>query len=343
MAAISSTPLSFFCASLDYSMKDAADLYHRNGIEFDCFGLIEPTISLSTFNSTINDICRDSGDTIVAWKVGEQFDLTCLGDLGESISIAPTLYEALKAFEIGFCTVQTESQAWLLVEGDVAKFEYRIFDYNIWPRRNDALLTLGLVKSVMDRYCMDESVPIDICFEHMRGEEFSPLSACTGSMPCYEQNYNSISFPASLLGRRLSLDQIAAFQAAFSHLEARAREIEESRDLCARIASEIYRNLGKDALDQTSIARALAMSRRTLRRKLEESNLTFKEILNDCRKSTAVNLLSRTRLPLCQIALTLGYSDQTAFTRAFSRWYGMSPSRFRKESPDFSLVPSSTN
>jgi AraC-like DNA-binding protein len=305
-------------------------LYRRNGIKLDCFGLVEPTIPLPTFNSTLNDICLDSRDTIVAWKIGEQFDLACLGELGESISIAPTLYDALKAFEIGFCTVQTESQASLSVENNVAKFEYRILDYNIWPRRNDALLTLGLVKGVVERYHGSESVPIDICFEHMKGEEFSALSANIQSIPNYEQNYNSISFPASLLERKLSLDQITAFEAVFW-------------DLCARIASEIYRNLGKDALDQTSIARTLAMSRRTLRRKLEESNQTFKEILNDCRKSTAVNLLARTRLPLCQIALALGYSDQTAFTRAFSRWYGMSPSRFRKEAPELSLVPISTS
>lgn len=343
MASISSSPLSFFCDCLDYSKTRAAELYRRNGIKLDCFGLVEPTIPLPTFNSTLNDICLDSRDTIVAWKIGEQFDLACLGELGESISIAPTLYDALKAFEIGFCTVQTESQASLSVENNVAKFEYRILDYNIWPRRNDALLTLGLVKGVIERYHGSESVPIDICFEHMKGEEFSALSANIQSIPNYEQNYNSISFPASLLERKLSLDQITAFEAVFSRLQARAREIEENRDLCARIASEIYRNLGKDALDQTSIARTLAMSRRTLRRKLEESNLTFKEILNDCRKSSAVNLLARTRLPLCQIALALGYSDQTAFTRAFSRWYGMSPSRFRKEAPELSLVPISTS
>ena len=343
MASITSSPLSFFCDSLNYSQSKVADLYHRNGIEFDCFGLVGPSIPLPTFNSTVNDFCLDSRDAIVAWKIGEHFDLACLGDFGASISTAPTLYDALKAFEIGFCTIQTESQASLLVEDNVAIFEYRILDYNIWPRRNDALLTLGLVKGVIDRYYTSESVPIDICFEHMKGEEFSPLSANIRSMPRYEQNSNSISFPAPLLERKLSLDQIAAFQAAFSRLQARAREIEKNRDLCARITSEIYRNLGKDALDQTSIARTLAMSRRTLRRKLEESKRTFKEILNDCRKSTAINLLARTRLPLCQIALTLGYSDQTAFTRAFSRWYGMSPSRFRKELPDSSFVSNSTN
>jgi len=101
-------------------------LYHRNGIEFDCFGLVGPSIPLPTFNSTVNDFCLDSRDAIVAWKIGEHFDLACLGDFGASISTAPTLYDALKAFEIGFCTIQTESQASLLVEDNVAIFEYRI-------------------------------------------------------------------------------------------------------------------------------------------------------------------------------------------------------------------------
>jgi AraC-like DNA-binding protein len=54
-------------------------------------------------------------------------------------------------------------------------------------------------------------------------------------------------------------------------------------------------------------------------------------VLDEVRYDTARHLLRLTDMPLLQVATSLGYADVTAFTRAFRRWSGASPGRFRHD------------
>ena len=74
----------------------------------------------------------------------------------------------------------------------------------------------------------------------------------------------------------------------------------------------------------------MAMSSRTLHRRLEERQLIFKQLLQKTRQQLAQQYLKEGRLTLSEIALLLGYSEQSAFTRAFKVWLGETPLRFQK-------------
>jgi AraC-like DNA-binding protein len=68
---------------------------------------------------------------------------------------------------------------------------------------------------------------------------------------------------------------------------------------------------------------------RTLGRRLQASGTTFQRLLDDTRRDFAQQLLRDTRVTVTQVAAALGYDDPTVFTRAFTRWTGRTPSRFR--------------
>lgn len=82
------------------------------------------------------------------------------------------------------------------------------------------------------------------------------------------------------------------------------------------------------------VARTLNLSTRTLHRRLADRGLNFHHLLAETRFRLAKHYLSDPRLQLNQIALLLGYSEQSAFTRAFSAWSGIAPHRFRKTRQD---------
>ncbi|MEN8198064.1 MAG: helix-turn-helix transcriptional regulator, partial [Pseudomonadota bacterium] len=103
-----------------------------------------------------------------------------------------------------------------------------------------------------------------------------------------------------------------------------------SQPTVERVASVVYALLGQQAVDQDAVARALGLSRRSLRRKLESEGRTFSQVLTECRFRLAKHALSRTNRSLAQIALDLGYSEQSAFTRAFSRRAGLAPGQYRE-------------
>lgn len=87
-----------------------------------------------------------------------------------------------------------------------------------------------------------------------------------------------------------------------------------------------------NALDKTPptldrMATAFGMSERTLRRKLADEGLAFRDLLDRVRQDLCALYVLEDKRNLSEIALLLGYSDLSAFTRAYKRWYGIAPSR----------------
>ena len=78
------------------------------------------------------------------------------------------------------------------------------------------------------------------------------------------------------------------------------------------------------------IAEQLHLHPQTLRRRLAQEGTSFNEIKAQCRQDTALYYLGKTNLSIEQIAQRTGFSEASAFTRAFKTWTGMSPHRYRQ-------------
>ncbi|MDX1694660.1 MAG: helix-turn-helix transcriptional regulator, partial [Ketobacteraceae bacterium] len=76
-------------------------------------------------------------------------------------------------------------------------------------------------------------------------------------------------------------------------------------------------------------ARRVNMSTRTLHRRLEARGLNFQMLLGKTRRQLAQHYLSDTGLSLSEVAFLLGYSEQSAFNRAFRQWFGATPKGYR--------------
>jgi AraC-like DNA-binding protein len=92
----------------------------------------------------------------------------------------------------------------------------------------------------------------------------------------------------------------------------------------------ISRVAGGDT-DIEAVARALAMSTRSLQRQLTAEGVSYRELLEATRKDAAERYLANSSLPIDEIAFLLGYSDVAAFHRAFKRWNNSTPLTFRQQ------------
>jgi AraC-like DNA-binding protein len=79
----------------------------------------------------------------------------------------------------------------------------------------------------------------------------------------------------------------------------------------------------------SNVARKLAISTRTLSRKLRDEDVAFAEILEETRAALAKRYLAERDLPVSEIAWLLGYGEVSSFTHAFKRWTGTTPRQFR--------------
>lgn len=80
-----------------------------------------------------------------------------------------------------------------------------------------------------------------------------------------------------------------------------------------------------------SVAKELRISARTLQRRLQESRTSFQEVLDAARRDASCRLLKTTELSMTEIAFVLGFDELNSFVRAFQRWEGMTPTRWREE------------
>ena len=89
-----------------------------------------------------------------------------------------------------------------------------------------------------------------------------------------------------------------------------------------------------DALDdgvpsEEQIAETLHVSARTLQRRLKAENTTFGEVVQETRLQLAQQLLASPDITATEVGLACGFADASAFTRAFRRWTGTTPSDYR--------------
>lgn len=99
-----------------------------------------------------------------------------------------------------------------------------------------------------------------------------------------------------------------------------------------RMQHVLLKQMPEGSVSLPRVAAELHCSPRSLQRRLSAYNLSYQALLDGVREELARRYLLRTSLSLTELALLLGYSDQSAFTRAFSNWTGISPGRFRATS-----------
>jgi len=99
-------------------------------------------------------------------------------------------------------------------------------------------------------------------------------------------------------------------------------------DFPGRVHRELIKLLPTGVSGKEQVAQALNMSTRTLYNKLEGTGTTYREVLDDTRRSLAEDYI-RQDLPIYEIAYLIGFSDTANFSRAFKKWTGKSPMEFR--------------
>jgi AraC-like DNA-binding protein len=112
-------------------------------------------------------------------------------------------------------------------------------------------------------------------------------------------------------------------------LAARLRETAEPR-IVTDVRREVAAQLASDRARLDDVAAALALSPRTLQRKLSEAGTNFQAVHDAARQALAEALLRDTQLNLTDVAYMLGYREQSSFNRACREWFGNTPARTRE-------------
>ncbi|MBU7436215.1 AraC family transcriptional regulator [Paraburkholderia fungorum] len=142
----------------------------------------------------------------------------------------------------------------------------------------------------------------------------------------------SIEFDDFTLDRRLPNADSSLLELGRNHAEAMLSRLNKLDSL----AQSVRAMMGARHFTEVScaeVAKNLGISHRTLQRRLAEVGHTFRELFEAARMDEAFHLLTQSSLSLSQIADNLGYSEPSAFSRAFRNWFGVSPGQQRSKAP----------
>ncbi len=142
----------------------------------------------------------------------------------------------------------------------------------------------------------------------------------------------AIAFAAADVERPFLTASDAMWRVFEPELRRRLAELDASATVGERVRALLLESLpgGQSGID--AVASRLAMSRRTLQRRLGEEGLNFQALVADIRAGLARHYLAQTRLSHAEISFLLGFEDPNSFFRAFQGWTGSSPERWRQDS-----------
>lgn len=154
------------------------------------------------------------------------------------------------------------------------------------------------------------------------------------SAPCrFNAPASVIRFPAEVLQQSLPHASFPAAAATLARLRSEALAA-DSQSWTDRVRRMAFTLLMQGGCSQQNLAEAIGLSSRTMNRRLAAAGVSYVEIVDAARYSVSRRLLRETDMSLADVARVLGYVEPASFTRAFRRWAGMSPARWRIDKAD---------
>jgi AraC-like DNA-binding protein len=325
--------LASVCCGIDHFIRaEGADpdrVLGRAGVDDRVLADPLAAVSLASFVDMMEGGAAETGNGHFGLIFGQQFQPLSLGLIGELALTAPTAGAALAAFAKLFPLHQQHTETRLAAEDGLLRLEYRILDSRIWARRQDAELTMGMFANVARAVLGADYALEEVCFEHPRPEQSRAHERAFGAPVFFSSGTNAISFRSRGLERRLP----GADAARFAAIAAQLREIGRPRgemSLAGLVCSEVRRLLPEGYPPVEAVAETLGLARWTLQRRLAEQGVTFSDCVDLVRARLGRMYLAEPGLSIGAISDLLGYSEISAFSRAFRRWHGVPPEVARK-------------
>jgi AraC-like DNA-binding protein len=311
-------PLTEICAHTGLTPTELADANQRL------------TIERSTH--VIAAASRLSRTPALGLRVGCNAPIGALHVVGHILTSSANMREAVELF-LRYSSLVWEGGGFRLVEhGDEGRFIYEHPFEGSRYERFAAEVSLTVVLRMGLRISGSDKRPNEVCFRHATPEYAAEYERVFSCPVRFDAPANEIVFNRRLL----DLQQLHRDELLCELLRARADELlanaNDTERLAERIVEGLKFQLQLGDTDTSRVAQRLGMTMRSLQRRLQASSLSLSRLIDEARRAVACASLRRRDVAIKDLAHRLGFSEPSAFHRAFKRWTGMTPAQFREGS-----------
>lgn len=305
-------------------------LLEAAGIEPARLASIDGWISFLEYDRLTRAALKLSGDPALGLRLGELSNRGAF-DLLEHLGVhAATLRQSIES-ATGYARIMAARPEPALVEhGEVASLRYGFPPGDLPMLRIGAELSMAGALRLMQSCVGGDAQPIAACFAYRAPDYREEYERVFGSALRFEHDYTGLDFPRAWLERAMP----HANPRLFAILEAQAQlaleRLDQGVELGARVQAHLATQDPRSAPRMQDVAQHFGMSARSLRRRLSTEGLEYRALVEAARGSIARALLRQPRSTIQEVAHAMGFATPEAFHRAFRRWTGTTPGRFRE-------------
>jgi AraC-like DNA-binding protein len=268
-----------------------------------------------------------TGDEALGLHVGMSAPPQMLSVAGQLLMACPTIRAALGEMQRYTPLLLRDTELHLREQGDRA---HVVFDAppSLSSSRFASEFTLALVLRVGRLFVPSYTAPIEVRVRHARPDYAALYDEAFGCPTRFGAEHDEIVFSAHWLDAA----QPFADEALRLLMRQRAEDLLMAQKLRESVGTRVrnaLRNSNLSEIDADRVARCVGMNPRTLRVRLRQEGVALSAIVDELRLEISQRELLRADTPIKQIAERVGFSEVSAFHRAFKRWTGMTPAKYR--------------
>lgn len=267
-------------------------------------------------------------DPLLGLHLGQSISPSHIGVLGYTILACANLGEALLRLQRFYRLVYDAEPMQVQQQDDAISLEWGL-DYGRPGELVDTTAITALVQFARD-ITGQQASPSYVSFINPAPADIGPYKAYFRCALAFDQPTTIVRFPVVFLAsplRQPDAGLLAILEQQATNLLQKLPAVDDYEQQVRRAIIRLARTAAPSI---ERVAEALHSSVRTLQRRLAERGLNFQDLLEDTRFRMAKEYLSDRRLQLSEVAQLLGYSEQSAFNRAFKRWSGSTPRAWRR-------------
>ena len=316
--------------AIEAAGRDADQILSTVGLDraavADPHGFI-PSIA---FARILEEAARATGDPCFGLHFGERYHPKDVGVLAYVVLNSPTMAAGFENVA-RYLRLHNEAATVTFVRGPRwAYLRHMLADIPLQSRRQHSEYSMAVGLGTIRLMAGSDWAPVEVQFEHQAPSQTSEHLRVFGAPTTFGRSHNALVIERDFCDRQVPGADRRLYPILERHLERLLEELPPEGHLLASVRKAIGESLRHGDPSLPQVARRVAMGTRTLQRRLRDSGVDFKALVDDTRHRLSLRYLRQRRNTLTEVAYLLGYSEVSAFNRAFKRWTGSTPSDFRR-------------
>jgi AraC-like DNA-binding protein len=289
----------------------------------------EGFIPCSTFARLLEEAARATGDPCFGLHFGERFNVKNIGALAYVVLNSPTIAVADQHVARYLKLYNQAAKVFFTVEEKRAYLQYVLVDLGIAVPRQENEYSMVIRLNTIRMMVGSQWAPLEVRFAHEAPEQISEHLRIFGAAVLFGYPTNTFVIEREFLERQIPAADERLYEIMRRYVERILEEMPQEHEVLASVRRAIAESMRESDPNLARVAKKMAMSPRTLQRQLKEQGMEFKQLVDDTRRRFALSYLRNRSNTLTEIAFLLGYSEVSAFNRAFKRWTGSTPLAYR--------------